>query len=144
MAVKTNPVQLVGFKEFMKMTKDYPIAVQKKIAKAGISKAASRTKTILKRAAPELSGTLKNSINVRRAKRGKPVAYIGPTWKGKDNRESYFGRIERGYDGKYAWFAKAIDNHSQEILQMILTQSHLAVYTEAKKSYLKSLKGKWK
>ncbi len=142
--VKKNPVQLVGFKEFMQMTKDYPDDVKERIAKVGVTKAAARFRTLIRRASPILDGTLRKSINIRRAKKGRPLAFIGPTWPGGDNRDSYFGRLEHGYDKKHAWFAKAVEVHAPEILQMILTQAGVAVYSEAKKSYVKSLKKKWK
>jgi len=133
-------VELTGFKEFQKMTKEYPEAVIKRISKVGISKAAARSRTILRRASPEDSGLLKKSINVRRAKRGRPLAYIGPTWKSGDNRESYFGRLEWDYDKKYAWFEKAIEAHATEILQIVLTEATSAIYKEAGKNYIKSLR----
>ena len=124
-------VEVQGLKELKDIMDTFPGKVKKRAANAGISKAAGRMRTYLRRASPKRSGELRRSIGVGRSRR------TGSAWVGL-RKNYYYKRLEFDYDGTHAYFEKAIEKHSPEILQMIINETEKALYREAGKALARS------
>ncbi len=128
-------VEVLGLKELKIQLDKFPDKVKNRVAKRGISKAAAKLRTFIRRAAPKISGELRRSIGVGRAKR-YPAAWVGL------RRNFFYKRLEFDYEEIHAFFLDAVDAHKSEILQMIIEETKKAMFEEAGKIYAKTLRAK--
>ena len=126
MAIDSGSFTLQGGKELAALLKDLPAKLQTKVTKTGLRKAANRTRSVLRRAAPKVSGELRRSIVVKVGKRGK--AWVGL-------RKNYFYKTlefdsARG-PALAPFFLEAWNAHENEIAQMLVDETRKALYQEA-------------
>jgi len=130
---RDNAIEITGFNDLKKILEQYPKKVEKRVAKVGLSKAASRLRTYARRAAPKQSGLLRRSLRIGRSRR-YPAVWVYFRWPGPDNRESYFGQVER----EQQFFKETLTRHRVEIMKIIEDEAINALYKEAGIAYAKS------
>lgn len=131
--------ELKGAKELTAFLKAAPAQVAAKAGRQGVTKSAARLRTLIRRAAPRKSGTLRKSI-MSKVSRRSPIA-----WVGLKTRHYYktleFGRKPHKRKGRpvagspqmarYAFFKKAVAAHAGAIMQMTIDSTRTALFKEA-------------
>ena len=130
-------LKITGLKELQDTLKEFPWKVEKQVTKKGLTKAASRLRTYVKRATPVNSGLLKRSLRTSTSRR-YATKWVWFRWPGSDNRESYFGQVARDTN----FFSKTLERHDKEITGILVQETKSALYELAGKEYAKSKRAK--
>ena len=134
--------KVTGIKSLEQIFEDIPKNIETRVSKKGITKAAARMRLRTRQAAPKLTGKLRKAIVVRKSKRF-PIAWVGlGKIKGETRVRYYYNRLENDYLGTHAFFAKAVDRASPEVLELLRSETLAALYEEAGKQYAKSIRSK--
>jgi hypothetical protein len=104
--------------------------VRARVAKKGLRQAGARTRTLLRRDAPRVSGNLRKSIGVRKRKNGTVV--VGLTTR------FYYETLDlsskRGAPLR-PWFEASVTRHSKTIGNLIVEKTKEALAYEAGRAY---------
>lgn len=118
-----------------KLLTAFPYNVRRRVTKQGVSRAASKLATMLRRDAPRgATGELRRSIKVKRTRSG--AAYVGLRQNQYYKLLDLPGVKRRGEDRP--WFEASIDRHASSISQIMITEIEKALYREAGKSLARS------
>ena len=134
--------ELKGGKELEKALLELSPNLQKRIRKRGMTKAAARMRTLLRRDAPRRSGKLRKSINVDRKKnrwrknKNSIVAYVGLASKYYYKLLDLPGVTVKGR--RRPWILASMKRHSPEVADLLVKETRLALYNEAGKIYARS------
>lgn len=128
MAVESGSFALKGGKELAALLKEFPARTQVRVTKTGLRRAANRTRLILQRAAPKVSGKLRKAIKVKMGRKGK--AWIGL-------RERYYYKTLEFDSARGAplhpFFLAAWTANEQQVAQMLIDETRKALFVEAGK-----------
>ena len=143
-------MKLVGARELDELFKQFPVKVAERARKQGISRAAARYRTLIRRDAPRgRSGLLRQSIGVKRYRSGAVTIGLNRPTNGKGRNvlpkyrgvRYYYKALEfdtaRGR-AMHPWFERSIRRHMPAISQLMIEEAKNALYREAGKAYARS------
>lgn len=148
-----GPMQLVGAAQVHALLVAYPKAVAAAATRTGLRKSARALRAYLVQAAPERTGKLRKAINVKRMRpRDKTSARMkvglqairgdSGSKGGRSKIRYYYKTLEfdsaRG-PAMHPFFLNTWNSHREEIAQMIVEQTRVAVYSEAAKVHRRTL-----
>ena len=132
--------KMVGVEALMRDLNKFPDNVSRNVQKKGLRKAAARMRTYLRRAAPRVSGELRNSIAIGKPSRSNPGRLrVGLM------RNFYYKTLEFGRAGgppMEPFFEDAARRHAGDISNVLIQEIKKALYTEAGKIYVRSYQRK--
>ena len=128
--------KMVGVEALMRDLNKFPDNVSRNVQKKGLRKAAARMRTYLRRAAPRVSGELRNSIAIGKPSRSNPGRLrVGLM------RNFYYKTLEFGREGgapMHPFFESAAERHAGDVSNVLVEETQKALAYEAGKIYARS------